>query len=92
MECRPLGSDKRIMTGIKTIVMWIDTKTGGYHSFNDQPSYVYGDNLYWHENGELHRGYIKPAAIVGDKDGYQGWCVNGKLIKRVDFDGTITLY
>lgn len=93
MKCLPLDSEivKQEQISVPSVVLYWLNRNGEFQSFNDQPSFLNKNQMYWHKNGTRTRGYDKPA-YIDRKIGLKEWHVNGQIIKRETSDGTITLY
>ena len=93
MKCLPLDSKivKQELITVSSVVLYWLNENGDFQSFNDQPSFLNKDQMYWHKNGTRKRGHDKPT-FIDRRTGLKEWHVNGRIIKRETLDGTVTLY
>lgn len=68
MKCLPLHAFKKVIYSDE--YQWVDNRTGGCQSFNDQPSWVYRSfmdkevlEMMWENKGFPYRGYNKPEHL-----------------------------
>ena len=93
MKCLPFKSKKEVhyMNKEGIYYQWVNISSGWNESFNDQPSALFGNALFWENNGHLHRLYDKPS-YYKIKSRLIDFHINGKKIEGIfkihkDYEG-----